>query len=364
MEQHAQREIREVNLEWTIGELMAHLAKALVSSGPALAFASTSENLVHPRVCIAVKTTGSAGVAKTVGISAVALLACAKASNNFLKAEYGNRWSLLLPLTHIAGINVLIRSLELGTEPIDLRYHQGEYPHVEFTAVVPTQLYRALENDRNLLEHLKSAKAVLVGGAALSTQLYEKAKSAGINVITTYGMTETCGGCIYDGSPLEGVEVKVGTDSRIAIRGTVLAHTYIGAETLWETVFKDGWFMTNDSGHFAHDKLIVDGRLDDVIISGGENISLSAIESALHAHFPHKTFAAFAINDAEWGQALHLAVAGDGFPAEREINEYLLQQFGQVCQPKGFLFLPELPLLEIGKIDRRKLVELVMEAPN
>jgi len=135
MEQNAQRELREVSPEWTLGELMARIAKALVSDGPALAFSSTSFTNVPPRISIVVKTTGSSGVAKEVGLSSGALLSSAKASHKFLGAEFGNTWSLLLPLTHIAGINVLIRSLELGTEPIDLRNHEGEYPQADFTAI-------------------------------------------------------------------------------------------------------------------------------------------------------------------------------------------------------------------------------------
>jgi O-succinylbenzoic acid--CoA ligase len=84
----------------------------------------------------------------------------------------------------------------------------------------------------------------------------------------------------------------------------------------------------------------------------------------LHAHYPHKTFAAFSVKDSEWGDALHVAVAGDGFPAEQEINNYLIEQFGVQSKPKGYLYLPELPLIGIGKVDRKRLQELFMEAPN
>jgi O-succinylbenzoic acid--CoA ligase len=151
MEQHAQREIREFNPAWSVSELMERIAKALVSDGPALAFGSISASHVQPRISLIVNTTGSSGVAKSVGLSSTALLSAAKASHKFLNAEFGNTWSLLLPLTHIAGINVLIRSLELGTEPIDVREHNGEYPHADFTAVVPTQIYRALHGNKYVL---------------------------------------------------------------------------------------------------------------------------------------------------------------------------------------------------------------------
>ena len=289
MEQNAQRELRSANPEWTVSESMARIAKALVSDGPALAFGHTNLTQVPARISAVISTTGSSGPSKEVGLTASALLSSARASNKALGAEFGNSWSLLLPLTHIAGINVLVRALELGTEPIDLRNHQGEYPRADFTAIVPTQLFNALNGDAQLLKHLVEAKAVLVGGAALTTELHLQAENAGINIVVTYGMTETSGGCVYNGVPLEGVEVSITPENRIAIKGTVLAHTYLGAEALWDTQFKDGWFHSSDLGRIENEKLIVEGRSDDVIISGGENISLSAIESSLHAHFPHKT---------------------------------------------------------------------------
>ena len=364
MEQNAQRELRTADPQWTVSESMARIAKALVSDGPALVFGHSTLTQVPARISLVVATTGSSGASKEVGLSASALLSSARASNKALGAEFGNSWSLLLPLTHIAGVNVLIRALELGTEPIDLRNHTGEYPRADFTAIVPTQLFKALNGDQQLLNHLVDAKAVLVGGAALTTDLQLQAEKAGIKVVVTYGMTETSGGCVYDGTPLEGVEISITPENRIAIKGTVLAHTYLGAEALWDTDCKDGWFHSSDFGRIENEKLIVEGRSDDVIISGGENISLSAIESALHTHFPHKSFAAFAVKDSKWGDALHVAIAGDGFPSEEEIAQYIGEQFGDFSKPKGYLHLPELPLKGIGKVDRKKLTELFMEAPH
>lgn len=364
MEQTAQRELRLANPQWSVSESMARIAKALVSDGPALAFGDSQLTSVPARVSIVISTTGSSGNSKEVGLSSSALISSARASNKTLGAVYGNTWSLLLPLTHIAGINVLVRALELGTAPIDLRNHQGEYPRADFTAIVPTQLFKALNGDVHLLEHLVDAKAVLVGGAALTTDLHLEAEKAGINVVVTYGMTETSGGCVYNGLPLEGVEISISAEGRICIKGNVLAQTYLGAETLWDMQFKDGWFHSSDLGRIENGKLIVEGRSDDVIISGGENISLSAVESALHTHFPHKSFAAFAVKDSKWGDALHIAMSGDGFPADQDVAQYLAEQFGEFTKPKGFLHLPELPLIGIGKVDRKKLITLLMEAPN
>ena len=364
MEQNAQRELRAANPEWTVSELMARLAKSLGSDGPALAFGPVPTDLVNEQICIVISTTGSSGSSKSVGVSSSALLASAKASNQFLGAQFGDVWSLLLPLTHIAGINVLVRALELGTEPIDLRNFNGEFPKADFTAVVPTQLFRALNGDDNLLRHLQGAKAVLVGGAHLTSDLQQKAIGAEINVVTTYGMTETTGGCVYNGTPLQGVEISITSENRVAIKGSVLAMSYLGAQALWESQCIDGWFHSTDIGRIENGKLIVEGRIDDVIISGGENISLSAVEGALHHNFPQKSFAAFSVDDSQWGAALHIAISGEGSPLQNEVSDYLVQEFGSHAKPKGFLLIPELPLIGIGKVDRDKLVEMHLGASH
>ena len=364
MEQNAQRELLAANPEWSVRELMARLAEALASQGPALSLGQSATRTVDGDISLVVATTGSSGVAKEVGLSAAALVSSAQGSNKFLGASAGDTWSLLLPATHIAGINVLIRCLELGTEPVDLRKHQGPYPQVSFTAIVPTHLFRALKADSNLLKHLVDAKAVLVGGAALSDALRKEATAAGINIVTTYGMTETCGGCIYNGQVLAGVEVKIVEGNRIAIKGSVLATSYIGAESLWKQEMHDGWFFTSDFGKLEDGKLIVEGRVDDVLICGGVNISISAVERFLQNRYPALTFAAFGVKNSEWGDALHLAIAGDVAANEKEITEFLVEEFGVVAKPRGFLSLPELPLIGIGKVDRKKLAELHQEGTH
>ncbi len=338
---------------------MTDLAAALVGAGPALAFGTISATQVPEHVALVVATSGSTGGSKEVGITAKALLASAKASNKFLDAKFGQVWSLLLPLNHVAGVNVLVRSLELGTTPIDLR-QADELLKADFTAIVPTQLFRALNGDDHLLEHLRNCQAVLVGGAALPTGLAEQARSQGINIVTTYGMTETCGGCVYDGAPLEGVEVNTENEV-IKIKGPTLALTYLNDEEAWKASFVDGWFVTSDRGEFVDGKLKVFGRADDVIISGGEKISLSAIESALQSQFPNREIAAFTIPDLEWGNALHLAIAGEHAEETEEITSFLERSLGVVAKPKGFLILSELPLLGIGKVDHKALAEEMLK---
>jgi O-succinylbenzoic acid--CoA ligase len=217
---------------------------------------------------------------------------------------------------------------------------------------VPTQLFRALNGDENLLSHLKSAKAVLVGGAALTRELRAEAISAGVNIVETYGSTETSGGCIYNGQPLEGVEVSIGESGRIAIKGKVLAH---------ELVDGDGWYYTSDAGHYEDGKIIIDGRIDDVVITGGENISLSAIDRVLAQQFPDIQSAAFAIPHPEWGQAIHLALIGADSSLEGEIQGYLERELGAAAKAKGFHYVEEFPLIGIGKIDKKSLARLAHE---
>ena len=272
MDTSSHREVRSLEPTHALAEYVSALDKALTTVGPALGCGPIHSTSVRSDISILVASSGSTGTPKEIALTASALLASAAASNKYLKAAKGDTWSLLLPLTHIAGINVLMRAKQLGTEPLDLRNHVGEYPHADFTAIVPTQLFNALTENPALLKHLQEAKAVLVGGASLSEELRAQGVAAGINIITTYGMSETCGGCVYDGVALDGVAFEITTDGRIKISGPILA----------DVKKENGWFVTQDLGKIMDGKLQVIGRSDDVIISGGENISLSAIEAAIN----------------------------------------------------------------------------------
>jgi O-succinylbenzoic acid--CoA ligase len=349
------KELRSVSVE-SAHSVMDELARALSGIGPALAFGPTSSTTVPDSIAIVVATSGSTGKPKEVALSASAILASAKASHEFIDARFGETWSLLLPLTHIAGVNVLARSLELGTAPIDLR-GASRFPRSDFTAVVPTQLFRALSGDNLLLTHLQNCKAVLVGGAALTSQLKSRAIAAGIHVVTTYGMTETCGGCVYDGEMLNGVDVEI-RDGFIAIKSTSMATTYLNDESSWDTSFHDGWFLTQDLGVLESNHLKVLGRRDEIMISGGEKISLSKVEEIIKNDFPSISVAAFPVEDDEWGSTLHLAIASNSTISNDEIAQSLTRALGVVAKPKGFLRVATIPLTGIGKVDRNALVEL------
>ena len=345
MDTSSQRKILRVSPACEISQLAREITAALVGDGPTLGFGEISSEYAPSYAAVAIGTSGTTGTSKEVLLSSSALISSARASNEFINAKSGQTWSLLLPLTHIAAVNVVVRSMELGTTPIDLRDFDGDYPIADYTAIVPTQLFRALNGDQRLLSHLKSAKAVLVGGAALSQALRNQAELSGIKVITTYGMTETCGGCVYDGTALDGVEVEI-RSGKICIKGPVLASSI---------AVNDGWFETNDLGEYDNDHLVVIGRSDDVIISGGENLSLNAVENSLSLAFPDTQFAAFAVEDPQWGQSLQLAVVGT--ISDDQIATHLERDLGGFAKPKGIHRMTSLPLLGIGKIDRKSLAK-------
>jgi len=345
MDNSSQRNILRVSPACEIPQLAGEITAALAGDGPTLGFGEISSQSAPAYAAVAIGTSGSTGSPKEVLLSASAVLASARASNKFIGAIPGQTWSLLLPLTHIAAVNVIVRANELGTVAIDCRDCEGEYPIADYTSIVPTQLFRALHGDENLLNHLKSTKAVLVGGALLSASLRSQAEAAGIRIITTYGMTESCGGCVYDGVALDGVEIKI-RDQKICIKGPVLASSI---------VLNDGWFETSDLGEYENNRLLVIGRSDDVIISGGENLSLSAVENSLTLAFPTMQFAAFAIEDPQWGQSLQLAVVGE--IQDKEIAAHLEKDLGAFAKPKGIHHMKSLPLLGIGKVDRKSLAK-------
>jgi len=328
----------DLSQERSTAELMQALSAAFTQEEPTLVIISTS---------------GSSGITKRVQLSTKAIATSAQLSNSAVGAVPGDIWSLLLPIDHIAGLNVLARAIQLGSEVVD------EKERADFTAIVPTQLHRALNGDNNLLKHLQNCKTVLVGGAAISLTILESARSQGINVITTYGMTETSGGCVYNNIPLPGISLALSESGLIKIKGEVLAQGYENQEALWADKFVDGWFLTSDLGEMSGDKVFVLGRADDVIISGGINISLIAIENELAVNYPEINFLATSIPDPEWGAKLCLVA--DQKIDQNKISEILDNKLGREFVPKDFLYVDQVPQLGIGKPDRVKAAQLFLD---
>jgi O-succinylbenzoic acid--CoA ligase len=357
------RSVISVDPALAIGDVMNLVAKALSHQGPALNFTDKTIESVTGEIAFIVGTTGSTGVRKSVALSAAAVLESARASLDYLQARPGQTWALLLPLNHIAGINVLVRALDLGTTPVDLR-EVKEYANTDFSAVVPTQIFQALNGDEKLLAHLQSAKSVLVGGAQLQEDLLRKALDAGISVVRTYGMSETSGGCIYEGTPLKSIGLRISDAGLIEITGPVLASGYLNNEGLWNQQYRDGWFTTSDHGVIDDGILKVLGRSDDVYNTGGEKVSLTHVDEILHTAFPQLQWCAVAVDDAQWGQRLVVAVSGAEHPAISEVNILLSNSLGDIAKAKQLLSFDALPLIGIGKIDRVQISKRAQEEFN
>jgi len=284
-------------------------------------------------------------------LSSAALIASANASHKYLGATPGDSWSLLLPTTHIAGLNVIVRATALGSRVIDNRNTEN-YVDADFVSIVPTQLYKALTSDSKLLEHLTAAEAVLVGGAPLSDKLKKEAANKHVKIITTYGMTEMSGGCVYNQKPLEGVDVKISDAGLIQLSGPMIASGYLLANGHLEKFADSDSFDTTDLGEITNGMLKVLGRVDDVIISGGEKISLSAVEEIIKQILPKMDLITFAMADDLWGEKLCLAST-----SLIDIED-LRTNLDSILTPKEIFLFEEIPTTMLGKPDRKRAIQI------
>ena len=305
-------------------------------------------------VALIVESSGSTGSPKRSHLSLDALLASAHASQKRLGGP--GQWLLALPINFVAGANVLIRSLVAETQPVlmntALPFTAEGFSRAasmltgsrRYTSLVPTQLERLaaeVDTDDLLRAQLKRFDAILVGGQAANPLTVERLRALGINLVETYGMTETCGGCVYDGIALDGVTVELVGESRIKIGGSTLANEFVA----------DGGFITNDLGEFdAQHRLHVLGRIDRVIASGGVKIALDRVEQ-LAAQVPGVVeVAASPIQDAEWGQRVGIAYQGSPEVAD-SIAEALADTLGPAGKPVRVIRIDKLPRLTSGKPD-------------
>jgi O-succinylbenzoic acid--CoA ligase len=370
-------------------DLLPGLRAALSGAGPALLpydparpppsalapgtpLGPEEDSVSDPTVAVVV-TSGSTGTPKGVLLSASSLLASASATHDRLGGP--GRWLLALPVQHVAGLQVLIRSLTTGTVPGTVDLATGFDPEAfadaterlpgprRYTALVPTQLQRLLDAGDRATTALRTFDAVLIGGAELPAPVRERAETARIRVISTYGMSETCGGCVYDGRPLDDVDVRVDpVDSTIRLSGPVIARGYrggTGAQAF--TTDPDGrrWFRTDDLGHVDGHDLIVDGRADDVIITGGNKVAPAPVEAAL-LHLPSIGQAVVVgAPDPRWGHRVVAAVVptpGSTVPRPEALRDQLRNVLPGYALPKQVLVLDRLPLNGPGKPDRAALI--------
>lgn len=346
---------------------------------------------------LVVHTSGSTGSPKAVALSARALMESARSTERFLHGP--GQWLLALPHTHIAGAQVILRSLQAGTVPA---VHRGSFSASSFAEVaagldsdlplyvslVPTQLVRILQSAEATRVATRFA-TILLGGAAISPSLLERAHDAGLNIVRTYGMSETGGGCVYDGVPFDAVTLSLedGDGSRVKISGPVLADGYVSIGTGPNVThpltitprphpvssvippgapsgFYGDTFLTSDLGTITNGVLAISGRADDVFISGGVNVSPLHVENlALAALEPLgvRELILTSLPDPEFGERAAVLISGDLGRFKQLTPTELNQQIKSVLTDAGLepaeiphrtWIVENLPLKGIGKPDR------------
>lgn len=337
---------------------------------------------VPAEVAVVIATSGSTGRPKGVQLSAAALRASAAGSLARIGARPGQRWLCCLPGFHVAGIQVLVRSLLAGADPfVATRADAATVADAvaagcAHVSLVPTQLRRLLDAGAGLA----GLETILLGGAAPPPGLLAEAAAAGARVVTTYGMSETCGGCVYDGFPLDGVRVAIGDHGLIQIAGPVLFSGYrpagAGSARLpggqpgsgGAPESAGGWFTTSDLGSLdASGRLAVRGRADDVINTGGEKVLPGEVESVLGTIRGVRDVVVVGVPDPEWGELVTAVVV----PADPAVPPDLgllraraRDRLPGHAAPRRLVVMAQIPMLASGKPDRQALRRAVSAAGN
>jgi O-succinylbenzoic acid--CoA ligase len=312
-------------------------------------------------VAVVIATSGASGKPKGVELSHAALEWSARAYAERLGTRPGERWLGCLPLSHIGGLGILVRSRLAGTEPVIHDRFDPEAVAAEqdttLISLVPTTLMRLMDAGVDLARY----SAVLIGGAGLPAATAERARFAGIRLVHTYGLTETCGGCNFDGVPLDGAEFRV-VDEMIRVRGPMLMNGYRLNPELTSDALEGGWLHTADRGRIdSNGVLEVFGRADDLIVTGGEKVSAIEVENLIQTHPLVADAAVAGIDDYRWGQAVAALIVprGSSVPTLRELKGFLTGKIAGFKAPKRILIVDEVPRTASGKVRRQAVRDLL-----
>jgi O-succinylbenzoic acid--CoA ligase len=289
-------------------------------------------------------TSGTTGAAKGVVLTHDALQASADASNRALAVGPNDHWLSCLPLSHVGGLSVVIRSLLSGTR---LTVHESfRAPEVKRAALegctlvslVPTA-WRRINSDL--------FRMILLGGSAPPSNRPS-------NVVATYGLTETGSGVVYDGRPLDDVEVQISDAGEVLLRCPMLMREYRDGTTSIDDL---GWLHTGDAGTFESGLLAISGRLDDLIKSGGEKVWPEEVERAIRQETEITDFCIIGVDDPEWGQKVVLVTTQSGLHLS-DVRAKVKEVLPAFCAPKEIVVVDELPATSLGKIRRREVSKL------
>lgn len=322
--------------------------------------------LEDPDAAVIVATSGSTGASRGVVLTRANLRAAAESSFAGVPGLRECDWVLALPVTSAGGFGALARSYLAGTrlhalesigggsafDPLDLVALDVDEPFA--ISLVPPQVSQILDSPA-ATAWLARATAVLVGAAATAPGLADRARAAGIRLVTTYGMTETSGGCVYDGVPLPGVGVSLADDGLISISGAMVAAGYRGlpAETA-EAFTIDGGvrtFQTRDIGAWEDGRLRVSGRIDDIVTVNGVNVSLGAVEDIVLSELGVRDAAVVSVPDERRGHRIVAFVVMADRAGLSAIAPLVAERVGGAARPQ-VVEVDQLPLLPNGKIDR------------
>jgi o-succinylbenzoate---CoA ligase len=342
---------------------------SIVTSGDEVLFADPAAT--EPGgVGLVVATSGTGGRPKLVELSRPAITAALELSfaaldpaGNGSALEPSEPWVCCLSPAHIGGMLVLLRHVvsgapvkvldRWGIEPLDPMQSVPIGAHV---ALVPTMLRRLVDERADLSRY----GILLVGGDGLDAGLNERAAGLGGRVVSTYGLTETCGGVVYDGRLFDGVRARIATGGGIELEGPTIMEGYRHDPAATAAAFTlDGWLRTGDVGDIQEDgRLHVDGRSDEAIRTGAETVWPQEVEVALRDHPRVKDVAVAGRPHTEWGQqvvAFVVPTTSDDPPSLEELRDHAAERIARFKSPKALVLMIEIPRTSSGKIRRRAL---------
>ncbi len=384
--------------------LMPALSAALDGTGPAIGLlpgygaaawrsrvraAVAPEAPVSADVAVVAATSGSTGDPAGVLLPGRSLRAAAEGFSTLTGQLRGHRWVCALPLHSAAGLMVAVRSVVAGTTPVAMTSLGGadRFSVDAFAAATRAASDPWVQDDRPLavslvppmlamldaagtsgVELLQEYDAVIVGGAPPPPDLVGRLRYVGVKVMTSYGMTETCGGVAYDGRPLDDVAIEVEPSGRLVVTGTQVAGGYRDgreAERWTTTTHGVRRFRTGDLGRIDHQgTLTVTGRLDDVVQVAGTSVALNAVRSVLVDQPAVADAEVVALPDPVWGSHVVAAVVPSRVPGARleqatvqALAEAVQQALGRAARPRDIRLVPRLPRMDSGKVDRRALLQ-------